>query len=60
MDPFTFGMIAIGSAGGTLVLLSKFEEKLNKDAIKIALEITKYGSILWFLQHLSRVFIFWI
>lgn len=59
MDPITFGMVAIGVAGGSLCAVSVLEEygvKLNQTAINIALEITKYGGMLYLLQHLSKIF----
>ncbi|MEK4148993.1 hypothetical protein NST02_18180 [Robertmurraya sp. FSL W8-0741] len=59
MDPITFGMVAIGVAGGSLcvvTILDAYGIKVNEDAIKIALEITKYGGLLYLLQHLSKLF----
>lgn len=59
MDPITFGMVAIGVAGGSLCtvsILTHYGVKINEDAIKIALEITKYGGVLYLLQHLSKLF----
>lgn len=59
MDPITFGMVAIGVAGGSLCLVSVLDAvglNINEDAIKIALEITKYGGMLYLLQHLQHLF----
>lgn len=59
MDPITFGMVAIGTAGGSLfvtTILSYYGIKVNEEAIKIALEVSKYGGILYLLQHLSKLF----
>jgi hypothetical protein len=59
MDPITFGMVAIGVAGGSLCLVSALNTlgvKINEDAIKLALEVTKYGGMLYLLQHLSKLF----
>lgn len=59
MDPITFGMVAIGVAGGSLCVVSVLEAagvKINQTAINIALEVTKYGGMLYLLQHLSKLF----
>lgn len=60
MDPITFGMISIGVAGGSLIavtVLDAYGFKVNETAIKIALEITKYGGMLYLLQHLTKLFL---
>jgi hypothetical protein len=60
MDPFTFGLVFVGASGGSLLLLSALESsglKLNKTAINLALEITKYGGILALLSHISKLFL---
>jgi threonine/homoserine/homoserine lactone efflux protein len=52
-------MVAIGVAGGSLCLVSVLDAvglNINEDAIKIALEITKYGGMLYLLQHLQHLF----
>lgn len=59
MDPITFGMVAIGVAGGSLCVVSVLDAygiKVNESAVKIALEISKYGGILYLLQHLTKIF----
>jgi hypothetical protein len=59
VDPITFGMVSIGVAGGSLCLVSVLGTigiKVNEEAIKLALEITKYGGMLYLLQHLSKLF----
>ena len=59
MDPITFGMVAVGVAGGSLITVTVLEAygiKVNDTAIKIALEITKYGGILYLLKHLYKLF----
>ncbi|CRK80285.1 hypothetical protein [Neobacillus massiliamazoniensis] len=59
MDPITFGMVAIGVAGGSLCLVTIMEHlgiSINETAIKLALETTKFGGILYLLQHLSKLF----
>jgi len=53
-------MVAIGVAGGSLVgvsVLDAYGVKINKSAINIALEVTKYGEMLYLLQHLSKLFL---
>lgn len=60
MDPVTFGMAAIGVAGGSLCAITALDAygvKINETAIKIALEISKYGGMLYLLQHLSKLFL---
>jgi formylmethanofuran dehydrogenase subunit C len=52
-------MVSIGVAGGSLCVVSAlnwFGIKINEDMIKIALEVTKYGGMLYLLQHLSKLF----
>ncbi|MCK6203914.1 hypothetical protein KZX50_00435 [Bacillus infantis] len=59
MDPITFGMVSIGVAGGSLTLvtiLGSYGVKINESAIKIVLEATKFGGILYLLQHLQNLF----
>lgn len=60
MDPVTFGVIAIGVAGGSLVGVSVLEAygiQVNRTAINLALEVTKYGGMLYLLKHLWAMFI---
>ncbi len=57
MDPFTFGMVAIGASGGTLCLLSVFKDHINETAVNLALHITKYGAILWLVKQLKDTFL---
>lgn len=60
MDPFTFGMVAVGTAGGSLFLVSVLKQygiNVNEDAIKIALEMTKLGGILYLLEHMAKIFL---
>ncbi|MGP9039838.1 hypothetical protein [Cytobacillus kochii] len=60
MDPVTFGLVAIGVAGGSLVGVSIMEAygiKINQTAINLALEVTKYGGMLYLLQHLTNLFL---
>lgn len=60
MDPITFGMITIGVAGSSLIFVSILDIygfKVNETAVKIALEITKYGGILYLLEYLTKLFL---
>lgn len=53
-------MISIGVAGGSLIFVSILDAygfKVNETAIKIALEISKYGGMLYLLQHLTKLFL---
>ncbi|KOP82024.1 hypothetical protein AMS60_05720 [Bacillus sp. FJAT-21945] len=59
MDPFTFGMTFVGVSGGVFVLLHALEQSglsINKDMIRLMMEVSKFGAILWLLKELSRVF----
>lgn len=59
MEPITFGMVAIGMTGGSLAavtILKRVGFGINEDAIRFVLEITKYGGMLYLLQHLSNLF----
>ena len=50
MDPFTFGLLGIGAAGGTLAVvggLQHFGIKINEGAITIVLETSKFLAILY-------------
>ncbi|MCA1028350.1 hypothetical protein LCM23_19995 [Cytobacillus kochii] len=60
MDPITFGLVAIGVAGGSLVgvtIMEGYGIKVNQTAINLALEVTKYGGMLYLLQHLTNLFL---
>ncbi|WP_066317047.1 hypothetical protein [Bacillus sp. FJAT-29814] len=60
MGPITFGMVSIGAAGGSLMivaLLKRYGISINEEAIKLVLEITKYGGILYLLNHISKLFL---
>lgn len=60
MDPFTFGMVSVGVAGGSLFVVAVLKEygiKVNETAVKVALEITKLGGILYLLEHMSKIFL---
>jgi hypothetical protein len=60
MGPITFGMVSIGAAGGSLVLvaiLKRIGLSINEEAIKVVLELSKYGGILYLLNHISKLFL---
>jgi hypothetical protein len=59
MDPMTFGMVFVGASGGTLLLLTALGKKIviNETAIKIVLEVIKFGSILWLFKYLFITFL---
>lgn len=59
MDPITFGTILIGSAGGSLLVitaLEKFNISINEEMVNLVLTVTKFGGILWFVHHISKIF----
>ncbi|WP_273128910.1 hypothetical protein [Bacillus weihaiensis] len=59
MDPITFGTLLIGSTGGTLLLVTVLEKlniTINEGMIKLVLETVKFGGILWFIHHISKIF----
>lgn len=61
MEPFTFGIVFVSVSGAVLVFITILESvgfKINELAVKLALETTKFGAILWFLYKLYSVFFF--
>lgn len=59
MDPVTWGLVGIGAAGGSLVvvgLLQRAGISINEGAVTMLLELTKYGGILYLLKEMARVF----
>ncbi len=54
MDPATFGIVATGVFGGSLVLVAILgkEFSINEDMIVLTMEILKHGSILYLLKVL--------
>ncbi|MDK8641346.1 hypothetical protein [Niallia taxi] len=59
MDPITFGTLLIGSTGSTLLLVTVLEKlniPINEEMIKLVLETVKFGGILWFIHHISKIF----
>ncbi len=59
MDPITFGIILIGSAGGSLLVVTALEKMnitINEGMVKFVLETVKFGGILWFINHISKIF----
>jgi hypothetical protein len=59
MDPITFGIVFTGATGGTLIVLSLMGKKIriNEAAIKVALELAKYGTILYLFNHIFKLFL---
>ena len=58
MDPATFGIVATGVFGVSLVgvgILGK-EYSINEDMIVLVMEILKHGSILYLFKVLYQVF----
>lgn len=59
MDPFTFGIAFVGASGAVFVLLHALEVSgfpINADMIRLIMECSKYGAILWLLRVLSKTF----
>jgi hypothetical protein len=59
MDPFTFGMVAVGVSGGSVLLLTLLEKyglKMNETMVTMILEISKAGIFLYALKHISKLF----
>jgi hypothetical protein len=57
MDIFTFGLVATGLFGSSLVFISLLDSlglTVNHTLIKLVLEIAKYGSILYLLKELTK------
>jgi len=60
MDPFIFGMMATGMAGGSLIgihVLGNYGIKINETAVKVMLEILKTGGILYLLDYIQKIFL---
>ncbi|MCD4838185.1 hypothetical protein LRS37_04720 [Neobacillus sedimentimangrovi] len=59
MEPIAFGMVFTGVTGGTLAVLSLLGKKIsiNEAAIKVVLEASKFGTILYLLQYISKIFL---
>ncbi len=60
MDPITFGMVFVGVTGATLggiALLDGAGFKINDTALTLFMEVAKYGSILYLLKVVSRIFL---
>lgn len=60
MDPFTFGIVATGAFGGSLVVISLLEKanvKINGDLLFLAMEAMKFGGILYLLKVMSNLFL---
>lgn len=60
MDTITFGMVAIGVAGGSLFVIGLLENhgvKINKTMVSVALELIKAGGLLYLIKHISQLFL---
>ncbi len=53
MSPFMIGL----AASGGILFLSAFTGKGNETAIKIVLEVTKLGGVLYLLEHIRGIFL---
>ncbi|CAM3728658.1 hypothetical protein [Mesobacillus zeae] len=58
MDPFTFGIVATGIFGGSLVAFGLLEDvvQINETMVRLVLETCKYGGILYLLKVLYSSF----
>jgi hypothetical protein len=57
MDIFTFGLVATGLFGGSLVFVALLENAglvINHSMIKLVMEFAKYGSILYLFKELTK------
>ncbi|MGG3987660.1 hypothetical protein [Bacillus smithii] len=57
MDIFTFGLVATGLFGGSLVFVALLENAglvINHSLVKLVLEFAKYGSIFYLLKELTK------
>jgi ABC-type uncharacterized transport system permease subunit len=60
MDPFTFGIVATGTFGGSLLLITALEKTgfgINETLVTIVGETIKAGVILYFLKYISGLFL---
>ncbi len=60
MDPFTFGIAFVGASGGVFVLLHALEQhgvSINQDVLRLVMETSKFGAILWLLKEVSKLFL---
>ncbi|USK85745.1 hypothetical protein [Peribacillus asahii] len=60
MDPFTFGIVATGVTGGSLVVISLLDKsglKINSELLFLVMETAKFGGILYLLKILSSAFL---
>jgi len=57
VDPFTFGLVFVGSAGGLVTLLAVLESAdfpINTKMVELFMTVTKFGAILWLLKEISK------
>ncbi|MEH7355679.1 hypothetical protein V7150_19305 [Neobacillus drentensis] len=59
MDPITFGIVFTGATGGTLLTLATLGKKItiNETMIKLVMETSKYGTILYLLHYVAKLFL---
>lgn len=59
MDPITFGMVAVGATGGTLLLITGLGKKIeiNETMVKLVGETIKHGTILYFFYYVCKLFL---
>lgn len=60
MDVFTFGMVAVGAMGGSLLVITTLEKygfTINNTAISVVLEMAKAGGLLYLIEHISKLFL---
>jgi hypothetical protein len=60
LDPFTGGIVLVSAFGGTLLgigLLERAGVKINSGFLTVAMEIVKFGGILYILKVVSTLFL---
>jgi hypothetical protein len=59
MDPITFGLVFTGATGGTLLVLTALGKKItiNETMVKLTMEIAKYGTIFYLINHVFHLFL---
>ena len=60
MDPFTFGIVFVGTTGASLAGIALLEGaglKINGTALRLFMETAKYGTIFYLLKMLSKMFL---
>jgi hypothetical protein len=59
MDPITFGAVFVSTTAGTMLVLTLMGKKIsiNEQMLKLTLEGIKYGTILYLLNHVFKLFL---